>query len=232
MSFFKQSEFEKLSSACKAAIISAAVHHRFDDEQVIFLQNENGKKLFFVGKGFVKIGRFTDDGRFTAMVYISEGDAFGELGWYGDGEYPDSAIAVGNTHVWSLTFAQYSRLSQQYDEFGHAVTALMKRRYNKYQDVISELSRQSLTVRLACTLLRLSKELQQKVEFNSRNFPVVSSIINQSELGNIARGSRGNINRILKIWERDGIIKAKDRSIILLKPGQLENIAASDGLED
>jgi len=41
-----------------------------------------------------------------------------------------------------------------------------------------------------------------------------------------ARGTRGNINNLLKSWERKGWIKLEGRHIVMLQPGKLDSLIA------
>jgi len=224
VSFFARSEFTALKLETTNALQACAVHHRFDSGQVIYFQNDRGRKLFFVGKGHVKLGRFSKNGQFTTFCYIPAGAGFGELSWIEPGIYHESAIAVGNIHLWSITFPNCRRLAEIDPAFGHTLERMIARRSAYFQEMIGHTSYQSLEKRLAETVLRVSKELDHYVMVDGRRCLTIGSIINQTELGQLARGSRGNVNRVLKAWERDNLIHTRERSIIVLDRNGLEAI--------
>ena len=57
---------------------------------------------------------------------------------------------------------------------------------------------------------------------------MLGSIVTQTDLGLMARGSRGNINRVLKTWERAGWIAIEDRRTLILDRARLEGVATED----
>jgi CRP/FNR family transcriptional regulator, cyclic AMP receptor protein len=48
--------------------------------------------------------------------------------------------------------------------------------------------------------------------------------LSQKELGEMAGGTRENVNRCLRDWERQGIVELKDRWTIIRKPGALRQL--------
>jgi hypothetical protein len=50
-------------------------------------------------------------------------------------------------------------------------------------------------------------------------------MISQTDLGLMARGARGNVNRALKSWEREGWIAMRDRTVLVLNRPRLEALA-------
>ena len=121
MSFFERSEFKDLKLETRNAMQAFAVHHRFNSDQAIYFQQDRGRKLFFVGKGHVKLGRYSENGGFTTFCYIPEGACFGELSWIEPGIYCETAIAVTNVHLWSVTYANCRKLSEMDPEFSQTL---------------------------------------------------------------------------------------------------------------
>ena len=56
-------------------------------------------------------------------------------------------------------------------------------------------------------------------------------MVTQADLGLMARGARGNVNRALKAWERAGWIAIQDRNILILDRNRLEALSVEEGLE-
>jgi CRP-like cAMP-binding protein len=48
--------------------------------------------------------------------------------------------------------------------------------------------------------------------------------LSQKELGEMAGGTRENVNRCLRDWERQGIVELKDRWTIIRKPDALRQL--------
>ena len=86
---------------------------------------------------------------------------------------------------------------------------------------ISEVALLELPVRLAKTLLRLTKFVDHTAE------PIKLS---QRELGNIVGATRESVNKCMREWQRSETIRIEDNSIMILDRARLEAIA--DALAD
>ncbi|MCL3883286.1 helix-turn-helix domain-containing protein [Marivita sp. GX14005] len=49
--------------------------------------------------------------------------------------------------------------------------------------------------------------------------------VTQRDLGVMARGTRENVNKTLRRWQKDGILALEDRHIIVLDRERLDNLA-------
>jgi len=68
------------------------------------------------------------------------------------------------------------------------------------------------------------------MQVKGREVACIGPMVTQTDLGLMARGARGNVNRALKSWERSGWIAIVDRSIAILDRSKLEHLAFEDGL--
>ena len=50
-------------------------------------------------------------------------------------------------------------------------------------------------------------------------------VVSQRDLGAMARGTRENVNKIMKTWEKAGLIAQEDRHILILDRDALDDIA-------
>jgi CRP-like cAMP-binding protein len=69
-------------------------------------------------------------------------------------------------------------------------------------------------------------DVGETVEYEGRNISCLGSVVTQCDLGAMARGTRGNVNRALKSWEKRGWIAMQGRSILLLNREKLENLSS------
>ena len=69
---------------------------KFSNKQVIFLQSDEGKRLYNITEGNVKIYQLLQDGRIQIIGFLYPGDFFGS---YKKGRYNYSAQAIGDVAV-------------------------------------------------------------------------------------------------------------------------------------
>ena len=84
------------------------------------------------------------------------------------------------------------------------------------------MSLKRLNARIALSLLRLANGLQDRKLHCGRELLCIGPAVTQTDIGLTARGSRGNVNRALKAWERSGWIVMQNRSILIVNPAALE----------
>ncbi|MEP1933465.1 MAG: helix-turn-helix domain-containing protein, partial [Roseibium sp.] len=99
---------------------------------------------------------------------------------------------------------------------------LVVERYKTYIESTKVLYMGNLTSRLGLSIIRLAQMMKQRIVLDESEYEYLGPVVTQSDLGSMARGTRGNVNRILKKWQQSGLITIVDRKIILLKPRQLE----------
>jgi CRP-like cAMP-binding protein len=90
------------------------------------------------------------------------------------------------------------------------------------------MSLKTLPGRLARALLRLADGLGTAVDYRGRRVPSVGPVVTQADLGLMARGARGSVNRTLKGWQRAGWLIMKDRAILIANRTALETIAIEE----
>lgn len=67
-----------------------------DKNQFVYFPKEPSKVMFFLKKGRIKIGRFSDDGKEIIKAILYPGEVFGEMGIIGESERKDFAVAMDN----------------------------------------------------------------------------------------------------------------------------------------
>jgi CRP/FNR family cyclic AMP-dependent transcriptional regulator len=221
-----------ISSQCKELIIKNSKTVTFAENKIIYLQEDVADKFFIVLTGYVRLSYIMENG--TAILYgiVPPGQCFGELGAFERSAYTDTASAVGSVTVLSVRANIFHSGCADNHELRSALSVLVASRYKAYIDVTKGLYLSHLSSRLATSLMRLAHSFNQTTEIKGRSFLYLGPMVTQSDLGAMARGTRGNVNRLLKKWERDGIILLQDRKIILLDPGKLEQISLGGGEEN
>lgn len=201
----------------------------YNKNSVIYLQEDKADKFYIVLSGYVRLSYIMEDG--TAILYaiVPPGESFGELGVFDRSFYTDTASTIGNVSVLAVNADVFHTGDRCSQEIKFALSELIATRYRTYIDVTKNLYLTSLSARLAMSLLRLTESLGHTMEYKGRKVPYLGSMVTQSDLGAVARGTRGNVNRVLKSWERDGLIVAQDRKIIILDSEGLEMQSLNSG---
>ncbi|MEL7389573.1 MAG: Crp/Fnr family transcriptional regulator [Pseudomonadota bacterium] len=217
-------EFADLPRPVMDSIVQKSVIRTFSNNSIIYFQEDDATSFHFVISGHVRLSYLMEDG--TAILYtiVPPGHSFGELGVLDQGQYPDTASAIGTTQILSVK-ADLNGGSHNYSsQLETALGRLIAKRYRTYIDVTKGLYLKTLQARLAQSLLRLVDSLGEKAKYQGREVACLGPAVNQSDLGSMARGTRGNINRTLKGWELNDWVAIENRRILILDRQAIQNL--------
>lgn len=220
--------FEAVSAPARAGLMASGVRKKLQHNEFVYLQDDTVDALYIVESGHIRLSSLMEDG--SAVIYhvLTRGEIFGELGVFDGGKHCDMATSLGTSVIMAIPARHFAVQAAKFPELNLALGRLIAQRYRAYVELTRILSLKSLSARLSQSILRLADSLGTVTTIKERKVPVISSIITQSDLGLMARGARGNVNRALKDWEQKGWIAIRDREILLLDRNKLNEISFSD----
>ncbi len=226
--FARSASFSGLGAEALDALRAAATVSHHGANAFIYMQDDEARNLYFVLSGHIRLSYLMEDGSAILHAILPSGESFGELGVFERSTYCDMATAIGCVTTAAVPTHVIAALSERYPEIGRALAGLVAQRYRGYVLLTRDLSLKTLSARLAQSVLRLIRSLGTRIRYRNREVSVLGPVVTQTDLGLMARGSRGNVNRVLKIWERNGWIAIEDRCILVLDPSRLEKLSADD----
>ncbi len=213
-----------LDEASQAALLARAVRRSYAANQFIYVQDDDPECLCFVVEGYVRLSYLMEDGSTVLHAILPPGQAFGELAVFDEGQHCDTATAIGPVTILAVPIVAFRAIAERHPALTRALARLVARRYRAYVELTRTLSLKSLAGRLSQTLLRIADEAGRTVTVRGRSCQAVPSVVTQTDLGLMARGARGNVNRAIKQWERLGWIALQERCIAILDRRRLEAI--------
>lgn len=227
---FGASEFGQLGSDVCSALDGAATYRILGPNEFIYLQEDDADFLYFVRSGYVRLSYLLEDGSPILFKILPVGESFGELGVFESGRYFDMATSIGTSSVFCIPARALRTIANHHPAFELALARVVARRYRSFISLTRTLGLKSLHARLSQCLLRLADDLNDMTLYKDRPVLRIGASVTQTDLGLMARGARGNVNRALKAWQARGWIAVEERSILIVDRGALEAIAVSDGI--
>lgn len=222
--------FKAASDEAAQHFFSSAHRRSYKNNEVIYLQDDEAENLYLVIDGHVRLSYMMEDGSAVLYAILAPGKVFGELGIFDGGCQCDMAMSVGDSIIGSISANKFKALNERFPELHQDIAMLVAQRYRSYIELTRIMSLRRLQSRISLALLRLADSLDQYASHEGKKYLCVGSVVTQSDLAIMARGSRGNINRTLKVWERAGWIIVKSRTILITDRAALESVALEDGL--
>lgn len=131
--------------------------HTAHKDQVIFLQDEDAHRVYFIKSGWVKLFRETPEGDEAVIDVISSGYLFGETAVFNDKKYPYSAQMTEAGSYISIPLLGFEHLMLTSPHFSREMMRVMAK-FRRHQDQeLEHRTLQNTAQRIGCFILRLCK---------------------------------------------------------------------------
>jgi CRP/FNR family transcriptional regulator len=202
--------FAGLDAATLHTLAGLATWHEYAPGAMIFLEGDSNTGLYSVHSGWVKVVKFSLDGREQVLRYFGPGEVFNEIGIFLARSNPATAIALERSVLWQLHRTALQPVFAARPELLLQVMANMADRIVYLAGMVADLSLHTVEVRLARLLLDAAPD----------GALVRQSWLTQSELAARLGTAPDVLNRALRTLADAGLIQFDRRQIIILdRPG-------------
>ncbi len=211
--------FSELDQEARREIVAYAKPRNFAAGESICRFGDPGDSMMAVIRGTVRISLPAIKGREIILADLQTGELFGEIALL-DGR-ARSANAMAHTKC-ELMVLDRRDLLPFLERNPAACIKLMEvlcARIRRSDERMADIAFLDLQARLAKTLLNYPASI--------RNAGIIKLSLSQSELAAMAGGTRENVNRCLRDWQRRGFLELKDRWTIVRQPDALRKLLKS-----
>jgi CRP/FNR family cyclic AMP-dependent transcriptional regulator len=198
--------FAALEPEARQRVIAAAVPRTYRKGQLLFVENDPGESLIVLRRGAVMVFRTAPTGERAVLSVMRPPETIGELSLLDGGARSLSAEAIEDCQALALSRAAFIELV-------HANPRLLDAVMRSLGSLIRRLTEQTadhvfldLPGRVAKTLVRLAGET---------NAPMVTIELNQSQLAEMAGGSRQSVNQAIGSFASRGWLRTEGRRIVV-----------------
>ena len=206
--------FSSLDEKARDEVAAYARSRNFSAGESICRLGDDGGSMMAVVVGTVRISLPTVRGKEIILADLRPGELFGEIALL-DGR-PRSANATALTNCQLMVLARRDVLS--FLETNHAacmkLMEILCARIRRSDERMADIAFFNLPVRLAKILLSYQPQGRGATKLS----------LSQSELAEMAGGTREKVNRCLRDWQRQGVLELKNRWTIILKPEALREL--------
>jgi CRP/FNR family transcriptional regulator, cyclic AMP receptor protein len=175
---------------------------------------EPGQTMMAIVVGTVRISLPTAKGREIILADLPAGELFGEIAML-DGR-PRSANATARTNCELLVLERRNVLPvlENYPAACLKMMEILCGRIRRSDERMADIAFFDLPARLAKTLLHYPPQGHGPGRLS----------LTQLELAEMSGGTRENVNRCLRQWQRRGVLQLKNRWTIILQPEVLQGL--------
>jgi CRP-like cAMP-binding protein len=208
--------FSSLQQSEINAIEAAAVRREFKPSQVIVRANEPGKKLYLIVTGCVDYHVTTETGLEILLRRLAAGDVFGVASFLSKPiGYLGTAKAVRHVDVLEWRDHVVRQLARTYPQLVENALRTALRYLALYAMRHIGLVSNTAQERLACALSGLGSRTGHAVGAG------LEVDVKNEDLASLADVSFFTVSRVLKNWERNGIVEKHRAKIIIRSPEKL-----------
>jgi CRP/FNR family transcriptional regulator/CRP/FNR family cyclic AMP-dependent transcriptional regulator len=184
-------------------------------------QDDPANEIYFLVEGKLEISSVAPTGTRVFHAAIDEPTFVGELGILGDTSRTATVLAVRDADVWAAPGASFLDVITSEPTASRAALQALARQVQAHQALVDDLLFLDLKGRVAKRLLQMVTPDLDRLPDDGVMVPEVT----QADLASLCGGSRENVTRILKEFERRGLVRRDGHRYVLRKVGALATIA-------
>jgi CRP-like cAMP-binding protein len=188
-----------------------------EKHEVIWLEQEPAKTMYFVASGLIKLFKTSPGGREQILRLIHPGDCFGHAGVFNGGSNPESAQAIVPSVLYGISENDLRTLLVDNRQLADNTIKLLATEMHYYMSLIEDLS-------LRCVSGRLAKML---LTDNNKSTCDTSLVLTRSDMAAMTGTVREVIGKSLKALEDKGVIRYDRHKIVIRDREALQEIMQS-----
>lgn len=213
--------FNLLSGDDLDSLTRFAKHRRLAAREVLFHKSDPGNQMCLIVKGRVKLSTVSPEGREMMFGILEDGDFFGEMSLLDGGERSATATAVSATELLTIERRDFIPFLERHPRVAIKLLATLAGRLRRTDETFEDTFFLNLTSRLAKKFLALAEDYGESAGEGVR----IGLELSQSEIGNLVCTSRESVNKQMRAWQDEGLIRCEGRRVTLLRPDALEDLA-------
>lgn len=210
-----------LSPVVMEKLLAVGTRRKFADGQIVQERGDPDKGLAIVTKGQVIAGNVGRDGSFLPSALLRPGETFGENTLFADLPRTHTLWANGPTEISFIRQRPFMKLFDETPSIAAALLTLTLLRNHEMIEFMDGHRRLPLRARLARLLLGALEE-DDKDQSCERRIEC-----RQEDLAYMLGVSRVAIGKVLKVLERDGILKLGYGYLTISRPADLAAMVAA-----
>jgi CRP/FNR family transcriptional regulator, cyclic AMP receptor protein len=211
--------FRELSERELAELAQVAVPRRWLAGESVFREGDPGDTCYVVKSGSMRVTRRHSDGRQITLAELREGDIFGELAMFGEGETRSATVeAVEDSEGVALLAGDIRRTMLAHPSMAVAMLAGLADRIRQVNERLSRQTFQTVDGRVASALLGQVEAIAG--DDGAREVLIRAT---QAQIAQLSGSSRESASRFLAKLERAGVITTGRGKILVHEPSALRN---------
>lgn len=185
--------------------------------EVLFVEGDEGDRLYIITEGKIKLGHSSEDGRESLLAILGPGEMIGELTLFDPGKRSTTATAVSPASMLCLDHSDLVQILDTNPEVAKHLLRALAQRLRRTNESLSDLVFSDVPGRVAKALLDLAERFGTPSDDGTH----VPHDLTQEELAQLVGASRETVNKSLADFVSRGWIRLEGRAVTLLDVDRL-----------
>ena len=204
--------FKTLSAFELVKMSTKVKHNKMKKDEYIYFPEDPSSSIFFLKKGRVKIGSYSDSGKEIIKAILNPGEVFGELSLVGQEKRNDFAIALDNNLiVCSLGISEMEKMIETNPLIGIKVTKLIGFRLQKIERRFESLVFKDARTRIIDFIIELGREKGKEIGKEV----LVKHNLTQMDMANLTATSRQTVTTVLNELKEQNLIHLERNQFLI-----------------
>jgi CRP/FNR family transcriptional regulator, cyclic AMP receptor protein len=215
--------FHRLPPEDLDRLVAFAKTKRVAEKEVIFNKGEPGHQLSAIISGRVKLSTLSEQGKEMVFGILGRGEIFGEISLLDGEERTATVTALEPTELLVIERKDFLAFLERQPKVAIQLLGTLALRLRLTNELFEDTIFRNLPARLAKRLLILAENCGELMAEGT----LIDLKLSQQEIGNMIGTSRESVNKQMKVWEEQGMIKFEKGYVTILQPERLEDLAQS-----
>jgi CRP/FNR family cyclic AMP-dependent transcriptional regulator len=202
-------------------LLEVTTTRRLKARDVLFRKGDPGNQLYGVLRGRLKVLATGADGKEVVFHISGPGEVIGEIALIDSNPRSATVVAIEDCELLTLQRRELVPFLERHPKATIQLAVVLAGRIRRLSEHTEDTLFLTLPSRLAKQLLALSVTYGQKTEEGVR----IDVRLPQQDIADLVGTTRESINKQLRAWEEEGIVKLERTRVTLLAPNSLEEIA-------
>jgi CRP-like cAMP-binding protein len=182
--------------------------------EIIWLEQEPAKTIYFVSTGLVKLFKTSPCGKEQILKLVHPGDCFGHAGVFNGACHAENAQTILPSELYGITSSNLKLLLVDYHQLALNTIKTMATEIYQYISLVEDLSLRSVSGRLARMLLANNVEVTGDT----------SRVLTRADMAAMTGTVREVVSKSLRVLEDKGVIGYDRRKIFIRDKQALKDI--------
>ena len=190
----------------------------------VFHKGDEGAELYVVVEGRFKALTTSPEGDDVVFNVMGPGEVFGEVALLTARPRSATVCAIEGGRLMSLGRREFLAFLQANPAVVPRLLSLLAERLVRASEFVEEIQFLNLPVRLARKLVTLARQYGRT---DSAGPVTIDLSLSQEEWGDLVGATRESINKQLRTWSEQGLVRFESGRVTLLDPAAIERLSFS-----